>query len=366
MVIATIERISGAVLAPITGYRKSEAGTLIQDSAIYYSNGLLCETSLHIASSPQHLNVPGPFPSRVARQIQGTHIYGGILIGHFGHFIVEGLSRLWAVRREPPVKSIVFVRGLGIPLLNQRHAIPDYAAELFGLLGLGAPVALHDGPVQFEQLCVPTQLFGYHCMRGHPLFHSFVHKLRQVCRRSEFVSSKLYVSRSKLEGNVTGGILCESVIEDNLTRYGYGIFHPQDFSIDEQIGLYNHARQLIFAEGSAIHLFGLVARQSQKIALIRRRGINAFPIEQLGGFARCGVSDLNCIKNYYLHANTSTCEVDFAELGKELERLEFIPHRRFWRTPTRAELAQQAETLGIELRNDEPRQANQGATVVRD
>ena len=353
MVVATIERISGAVLAPITGYRKSEAGTLIQDSAIYYSNGLLCETSLHIASSPQHLNVPGPFPSRVARQIQGTHIYGGILIGHFGHFIVEGLSRLWAVRRQPPVKSIVFVRGLGIPLLN-RDAIPDYAAELFSLLGLGAPVALHDGPVQFEQLSVPAQLFGFHYMRGHPVFHSFVHSLRHVGRRPK-LSTKVYVSRSKLGGNMTGGILCESLIEDNLSSYGYNIFHPQDLSIEAQIGLYNNTSQLIFAEGSAIHLFGLVARHSHKVALIRRRRGVAFPIEQLGGFASCEVSDLNCIKNYYLHGNTSTCEVDFAELGKKLEELGFIPHQRFWRIPKRAELARQAENLGIELRNDKRR-----------
>lgn len=356
MVVPVIERVSGAVISPITEYRQTKAGTLTQDSAVYCGNGLLCETSIHIASSPRHLNVPGPFPPLIDREVGGTHLYGGVLIGHFGHFLVEGLSRLWAVRQRPEVKSIVFVRGVGIGLRmsegNYDVLLPRYVEELFDLLDVKVPIVVVHEPLRLEHLYVPAQLFGFHYKAGHPKFHSFVHRLQQFSTRIECPPSSIYISRSRLAETVTGGTLSETVLEDNLSRYGYYVFHPEESSLQDQIGIYNAAKRLIFAEGSAIHLFGFVARQSQKVAIVKRRHGNDFPVEQLRGFGRCEANDVNCIRNYYLNRNISTCELDFDKLGKELERLKFIPHRRFWHAPSKDELAQEADALGIDLRNN--------------
>lgn len=40
--------------------------------------------------------------------LPGTHIWGGVFLGHFGHFMVETISRLWAVRGSG-AESVIFV-----------------------------------------------------------------------------------------------------------------------------------------------------------------------------------------------------------------------------------------------------------------
>ena len=97
---------------------------------------------------------------------------------------------------------------------------------------------------------------------------------------------KLYISRSRLPER-RGALVGEEALEQRLAEEGYTIYHPQAHSIPEQIAAYKAARQIIAAEGSALHLVAMVADADTCVAMIVRRpsGATRNIIEHLEGFA---------------------------------------------------------------------------------
>lgn len=80
----------------------------------------------------------------------------------------------------------------------------------------------------------------------------------------------LYVSRSALS-LAHGQFLQETELEAALARCGYDIFHPEQAPIAEQVSRYRNARRILFADGSAAHLWSFFARPDAKVAIILRR-----------------------------------------------------------------------------------------------
>ena len=60
-------------------------------------------------------------------------------------------------------------------------------------------------------------------------------------------------------------------MEANLAAEGYTIYHPEKHDLRSQIATYKAARQVIAAEGSALHLLAMVADPSAKVAIVVRR-----------------------------------------------------------------------------------------------
>ena len=56
-----------------------------------------------------------------------------------------------------------------------------------------------------------------------------------------------------------------------LAAEGYQIFHPEKHDLRTQIAAYKAARQIIAAEGSALHLLAMVAQPEQQVAIVVRR-----------------------------------------------------------------------------------------------
>ncbi len=109
-----VECIESATVCPENHAFRNDAGVLVQDGGVYYPDGRLCELSVHRACNRLHANVPLPLASSVAsREVTGTHLFGGILIGHFGHFLLESLSRLWALDEMAPKSKVSFSSKAG-------------------------------------------------------------------------------------------------------------------------------------------------------------------------------------------------------------------------------------------------------------
>ena len=63
--------------------------------------------------------------------------------------------------------------------------------------------------------------------------------------------------------------------------------HPQNHDLATQIARYKAAREIIVADGSAAHLFGMVGRPDQRVAFLMRRSYwSEFPLLHLEHF--CG------------------------------------------------------------------------------
>lgn len=203
------------------------------------------------------------------RRLAGRHLYGGTLFFHFGHFLTESLSRLWAAA-DSGAQSILFTPK---SLRGRRPAeLAGWQAEILDRLGIRLPVRILYDPVEVEDLVVPAQGFGLgRLSEGSPAFRAFARGLRPADTEGAMPDgARVYLSRSRLPRK-SGSILGEARLERALADQGFAIFHPQDHPIGDQLRVFAGARHLLGPEGSAFHLAGLVAAPWQEFTLIRRR-----------------------------------------------------------------------------------------------
>lgn len=261
--------------------------------------------------------------------LAGTHAFGGVFFGHFGHFITESTGRLW-VLNQPKLDFESFV------YLPKDRLLPRWQfaekERLLAALGINARLATVAQPTRVERLIVPDAEFGLDdsLIDGSPRYVDFMRKAA-ASRVAAKGGEKLYISRRSLLVD-RGTILGEALVEDWLAHEGYTIFEPQKFSPEDQIAQYRAARKIISVDASPLHLYAYAADAGQQVAIIRRRSMNAYRniIRHIRAFSGASVAVIDALKADYVPAHTNRAGrsswglVDFPAIGNELARLGMI------------------------------------------
>jgi len=343
---ASIELVQGGYVAPLvnsTRVTPDNRGKF--DSGVYYANRCVCERGRHLKNG--FINIPAEISHRSAKRLGGTHLFGGVLYAHFGHFLVESISRIWAASHIASYESIVFIpRAQGMK-------IPRFIEDFFKLVGIETALTIVESTLKVERLWVPDQLVdpGSFMLVGHPFVRSLVGGLG---RHREGFPKKVYVSRSKLP-LPQGGIVFESKLEAMLEEQGYKIVNPESLSIADQLDLYFNAEDLVFAEGSAMHLYALVGNPNQKTFIVWRRAKARHIFDrQLRSFGLKSPFGSPCVIREYVQdekrgaENRAFALLDFSELSSQLMSFGFInaPLHRITDVDVQAELRRIEEELG--------------------
>lgn len=275
--------IEDAIAMPLT--RFDPPGTAPRgrfDGGACFADGTPC--LLGASRMINHDNIPTPALQPPQTRLEGTHLWGGLINNaHFGHFISESLARLWALDILCPPASLVFFTRLPM------QPLPPWARGLLDLLAPGIALTQVRAPLRLGRLVVPEQAcLPSGVMRGDPLNRAFLH--RRLCPDADAVAAvwgtaprRLYVSRSGLTGEAQ--ILGEDRIERRMQAEGYRVIHPETLPIRDQLALYAGAERLVFAEGSALHVYALVCRPQQHVFVIwRRRETYAGFADQIASF----------------------------------------------------------------------------------
>jgi hypothetical protein len=199
-------------------------------------------------------------------EIDGRAIYGGVIGPHFGHSITQSLGRLWATTKNLD-EEILFISQ--DPNLKK---IPQYFIDLLKKFGVLNPVRLLTSSARVRELVLADDLCNLDrrpCVTS--FFKEWLSHQRPVAQVDENLS--VYVSRSKLPLH-HGQFLQETILENALKRCGYVIMHPELLSLSEQVDLYLRAQHIILADGSAAHLWSLLAQSTQNVAIVLRRPPN--------------------------------------------------------------------------------------------
>lgn len=228
-----------------------QAGYLLNAAMLNRANG-------YIQSGPFHLEL-------VAEHHYNSALYGGFLVDHYGHFLLEGLSRLWGTSKiDVP---ILFQTPPG---LNKITSLPKYMQEIFELLGVINKIILVDRPVSVETLFIPdatNTLDGF-------ISKTFLQSVALNAYNNDFVKSDLiYLSRSKLENGV---ISEESYFEQKLEKNGFTIVYPETLSVKQQIEIISNCKVLMGFVGSAFHTMTLCGTIPEKVIYLQRmKDLNA-------------------------------------------------------------------------------------------
>jgi capsular polysaccharide biosynthesis protein len=195
--------------------------------------------------------------SQAIRRVENG-IYGGVILLHYGHFLLESLSRYWALKDAREDRPIIW-HYQGQPDLN------PWQREIFDLLGIDTGRFIYiDTLTELTNICLPEAAFVIG-RRGHPWFFS---SLCIAKPKNVVAGKKAWLSRSQLEKG-RGRIVNEEELEAKLLEAGWKIFHPQMFSVVEQIEMLQDATLIAGFMGAAFHTMLFFNVKSQVVIFNR-------------------------------------------------------------------------------------------------
>lgn len=316
------------------------------------ADGSYCELSRAWIRARKSTPPPTLLPGETITDLPGRYMFGGHCRAHFGHFLVETTARLWALDHiGGKLDGILFLPYRGDDAgISKALAVQQ---PIFDLLGITVPVQCHPGVLRAEELFVPELGFGWLKMySGSPAYRQFMCTRLSAAAEAEG-GEKLYISRARL-APARGGILGESVIEENLARAGFEIFHPEQHPLAVQIARYKAARTIVALDGSALHLAAYVLPAEARVAIILRRSSAnvADYIRQYQGFKGITPEVIDAIRADWISGDStradfrSVGELDFAALFDRLKALGHLPQAFQPALPAPEEVSQMREAMG--------------------
>lgn len=258
---ATIASLQNAVVAPVASDGLFPCG-------VFRSDGAFCEPSRTFLSGNRFSDIP-ELPAAInIRRLNGRFLFAGLGRSHFGHFMLESITRLWALDRvNGPIDGVLYVARdeSKFDVTLARNYLP-----LFAAIAPETPIYLTNEPIRVSEMIVPTQGIGHRkWITGTPEFRDFIRSRLEKAFKPNG-PKKLYVSRSMLKGTEKQ-VHQEDRIEQAMENAGYTIFHPEQHSFEVQCQRYLAARSIVGADGSAFHLAAFLLQPGTRVAIFQRR-----------------------------------------------------------------------------------------------
>ncbi|WP_170979300.1 DUF563 domain-containing protein [Roseomonas sp. HF4] len=192
-----------------------------------------------------------------SRTIEPTHVYGGVLSGHFGHFLVESLARAWWMRMRPRVPVVWHATD---------GAVSPWQAEILAMLGIGgAGSFVLEQPTLFRHLVLPDPGF----MIESFLAQDQAEALAAYPFRVPLRGKRVWLSRSGLSPNL-GIVAGEAEVERELAARGWSIVAPERLTVLAQLETLADAEVVAGFEGSAFHILLLAQQPRAAIRIVAR------------------------------------------------------------------------------------------------
>ena len=331
-----------------------------QRSGVLTADGGFVENSISWDSGNNRVNQAPEMPVEdQITNLPGTWMYGGIVYGHFGHFLVDSMARIWALTElQDKIDGIVFTPKM---IGDRPNRALEVYADLVAALGIRAPTKVVYAPHRIERLYVPRQGFGMHDLTvGSEKFRTYM-KEQAGKEIPPAGPTRIYISRSKLPPN-RGGLVGETVLEELLAAEGYAMYHPQKESQHDQIAQYKAARDIISVDCSPLHLVGYVGNADQRVAILTRRSMDIARsmVEQIKAFTGGDAFEINALVRDWVPGNahragrSSFGEIDFPKTYAALKAKGMITSDTRWPSLTdeqrAADLARIEEKHGVSFR----------------
>lgn len=228
-----------------------ENGTICVDAAdvsgvVYDTHGKLCDASVTYRFGG-HTRIT-KF-KQTQNFIDETVVFagGGYIFSHFGHFLLEGLARLYPVLDSKyKNKKFVFVVG------RKTKSLPGFVMDFLTGLGIKSDnIILINKTTRFRGVYVPRQasvITQYISPIMLQIFNKIAHNMNNKQIKTY---DKIYLSRGKMNDGRTFG---EKSIEKIFAKNGYKIIYPETLPLSHQITLARNCKYMAGTAGTALHL----------------------------------------------------------------------------------------------------------------
>lgn len=213
-------------------------------------------------------------------------LYLGVIFPHFGHFILESVSRTWVVQDFSASFDKYYFhpwdQGMSDEITKQ-----DFFKTCLDALGIDrSRIHIIQNEGQWIQNClIPDQLFNI----NHQVHHkqaSIFNVVREFARdccgaaRNSPISRqcRVYLSRSRQHRRAEN----EAALEALFRAHGFEVVVPEGLPFSDQVQLAAEADIMAGCDGSALHLAAF-SPSARIISLDSRLVVNQLLLEALGG-----------------------------------------------------------------------------------
>lgn len=196
-------------------------------------------------------------------------VYCGYFIPHWGHFLVEVISRLWYfLKNDNTIDKYVFFVDEGVEC-----AIGGNFKEFFYLLGVWDKIEIINKPTQYKEVIIPELSYKrrvYYTDEFKSIFSRVIHNIKyESCWQS---SEKIFLSRSKLK-NIQKHEIGSEMLDNYFNNNGYSIVYPERISLSELIFILRNAKVCASVSGSVSHNM-LFDCDNKKWIIVERNVLN--------------------------------------------------------------------------------------------
>lgn len=254
-----VEEVPGGLILPLR--RFAEDTLLFGRGGVINSAGEFCEVS-GIAG-----RVWGGYRVDDEIEVDEEVIYGGYLVRHWGHFLIEGVARLWHALERPNLKLVFMVEA------GNEEDVRGNFREFLECLGVWERTVIINRPHRYRSVWVP-ELAYEGIVRWHLRMRDAFERIRsRVLGDSEqgVGAGKVFLSRSQFKKAHESEIGLD-MLDDLMERNGYRICYPEKLSLRELVQLLGRAGEIAVESGSVAHNI-LFARAGMKVTIVERQAV---------------------------------------------------------------------------------------------
>lgn len=271
-----IEKVQNGIVHPI---QSSNLNYINQKYDIYggvTDNKLkIIELSLNKMISPNfnnkkttHIWYKGPSPYCKVSDINFINedvIFLGALHKHYGHFILEGLSRLWfCLRIRKQNYKFVYISTDG----------KDRFLDFFKIFGIEkSSLKKITKPTQFKSVTIPEPSIRLHdyC---HLEYKKTIDKIKDNVKKSRI--DKVYFSKENIKNNRAFN---EKSIRKVFSKNGFEVFYPEQLNAYKMISILKGCK--ILAGTSATNMHNSIFMDDKKSFICLNRSAHFHPIQTM-------------------------------------------------------------------------------------
>lgn len=212
------------------------------------------------------------------------YLYVGNLVSHYGHFLIDTLSRFWPLLRDPERDFVLLAHA---PEQDTRWQDVPAIGEILARFGRTArDVVTFAEPRRVGRVTIPAPSFVERS-RAHAVFGDVMRFVGSPFWSPRIVDREArpaYLSKSRLAGGVNR-LVDEAELERELERRGFDVIYPETLSLAEQVALFARRRFVASTAGSALHtaLMSAPGRRILALNIHQHLHANHALFDRLGG-----------------------------------------------------------------------------------
>lgn len=225
-------------------------------------------------------------------------IYMGVFAKHWGHFLVDMTSKLWAFA-DPEMKENI--KDYKVAYIGEEEPSGNYL-EFYKMLGIQEEQLMHiENLTRFQKVLVPEAGFRpciWYTEEYQRMFNQMAESVIEDKELKEKFKDlkKIYFSRRQF-GKAVATEFGEEYIEQCFNQNGYESLGPETLSLREQIYVWNHAEAIACMNGTIPLNVVFCKNEKLKLTVLNKMSIYH--------------------KNPYIYLYMRKIEADFINVYKE-------------------------------------------------